>query len=160
MGPILVSADFRWLWKNLVRHFESFRDSGTDNMELEQKIRTRREIVGRYMAKLETWGEVESVFATMNIAWGKVRDPRKMREQDTVISRGSITEIDDRAGGVRPIPQSPYRFSNARSEVQGSAKHRGEDNFSVLSSWIGRSQEDVQALIDSGVLSRDEELLD
>ncbi len=160
VGPILVSADFRWLWKNLVRHFESFRDSGTDNMELEQKIRARREIVGRYMAALDTWDEVESVFATMNIAWGKVRDPRKMREQETVISRGSITEIDDRAGGVRPIPQSPYRFSNARSEVQGSAKHRGEDNFSVLSSWIGRSQEDVQALIDSGVLSRDEELLD
>ena len=112
------------------------------------------------MAGLETWDEVESFFATMNIAWGKVRDPRKMREQETVISRGSITEIDDRAGGVRPIPQSPYRFSNARSEVQGFAKHRGEDNFSVLSSWIGRSQKDVQSLIDSGVLSRDEELLD
>ena len=76
----------------------------------------------------------------MNIAWGKVEGSSQDARQETVISRGSITEIDDRAGGVRPIPQSPYRFSNARSEVQGSAKHRGEDNFSVLSSWIGRSQ--------------------
>ena len=83
-----------------------------------------------------------------------------MRDQETVVSRGSITEIDDRVGGVRPIPQSPYRFSNANSGVQGFAKHRGEDNFSVLSDWIGNSNEETQALLDAGVLCRDEEYVD
>ncbi len=158
-GPILVSSDFRWLWKNLVEHFDSFKNSGTENMELEQKIEIRREIVGRYMANLKTWSEVESTFAKMNIVWGKVRDPRTIQEQETVVARGSITEIDDRNGNVRPIPQSPYRFSNARSEVQGYAKHRGEDNFTVLSSWIGKSDEEIASLLEAGVLKRDEEFI-
>ena len=160
VGAILVSSDFRWLWKNFVAHFESFDNSGTENMELDQKIKVRREIVGRYMADLKTWDEVEATFAKMNIAWGKLRDPRNMREQETVLARGSITEIDDRKGGVRPIPQSPYRFSNARSEVQGPAKHRGEDNFAVLASWIGSSYEETRSLLEAGVLKRDEEFVD
>jgi len=160
MGAILVSADFRWLWKNLVRHFDSFDDSGTKEMALEEKIRVRRDQVGEFMIGLKTWDEVESVMAKMNIAWGKVRDPRTMRDQETVVSRGSITDIDDRVGGVRPIPQSPYRFSNASSGVQGYAKHRGEDNFFVLSTWIGKSVEETQALLDAGVLCRDEEYVD
>ena len=157
MGPILVSADFRWLWKNLVKHFESFDDSSTKEMALENKIRVRREQVGSFMIGLKNWDEVESVMTKMNIAWGKVRDPRTMRDQETVVSRGSITEIDNRVGGVRPIPQSPYRFSNAYSGVQGFAKHRGEDNFSVLSAWIGKSDQETQALLDAGVLCRDDE---
>jgi len=160
MGPILVSADFRWLWKNLVKHFDEFDDSSTKEMALEDKIRVRRELVGNFMIGLKTWDEVEAVMAEMNMAWGKVRDPRTMRDQETVVSRGSITEIDDRVGGVRPIPQSPYRFSNANSGVQGFAKHRGEDNFSVLSDWIGNSNEETQALLDAGVLCRDEEYVD
>ena len=160
VGPILVSSDFRYLWIKFVEHFESFQDSGTENMELDQKIKTRRKIVGRFMADLKTWDEVESTFAKMNIVWGKVRDPRMMREQETVLARGSITEIDDRNGGLRPIPQSPYRFSNAQSGVQGPAKHRGEDNFTVLSSWLGTSHQEVQSLLEAGVLNRDDEILD
>ena len=160
VGPILVSSDFRYLWIKFVEHFESFQDSGTENMELDQKIKTRRKIVGRFMADLKTWDEVESTFAKMNIVWGKVRDPRTMREQKTVLARGSITEIDDRNGGVRPIPQSPYRFSNARSGVQGHAKHRGEDNFTVLSSWLGTSHQEIQSLLEAGVLNRDDEIFD
>ena len=53
--------------------------------------------------------------AKMNLAWGRVRDPVTLQQQPTIASRKAITEVDDRVGGTRPITQSPYRFSGARS---------------------------------------------
>ena len=53
--------------------------------------------------------------------------------------RGTITEVDDRDGGTRPIPQSPYHFEDLKSHVQGGAPHLGEHNEEVLSEWLGVS---------------------
>ena len=75
-----------------------------------------------------------------------------MRQQATVQHRGSLVEIDDRAGGTRPIPQSPYRFSDARSGVRGPAPHLGEHNAEVLADWLGSAAGDVAALTAAGVL--------
>ncbi len=91
--------------------------------------------------------------SAMNIAWGKVRNPAELREQPTLAARGAIVEVDDRAGGTRPIPQSPYRFSAAKSGVRGGAPHRGEHNFEVLAQWLDKERAEVQALLDAGVLS-------
>ena len=66
-------------------------------------------------------------------------------------ARGSIAQVDDRAGGTRPIPQSPYRYSDATSEVRGPAPHRGEHNEAVLADWLGRGSDDIAALYGSGV---------
>jgi crotonobetainyl-CoA:carnitine CoA-transferase CaiB-like acyl-CoA transferase len=92
---------------------------------------------------------------SINVAWGTVRDPASIRQQATVVHRGSIVDIDDRAGGVRPITQSPYRFSNAKSGVRGPAPHRGEHNGEVLSQWLALSTEQIKALADQGVLLSD-----
>ena len=90
--------------------------------------------------------------AKVNLAWGEVRNPEALRLQPTVAHRGSIVDIDDRAGGTRPIPQSPYRFSNALSGVRGPAPHRGEHNTQALGDWLGKSADEVASLADSGVL--------
>ena len=97
--------------------------------------------------------------AQMNLAWGQVRAPVALHEQPTLAARGAITEVDDRAGGTRPITQSPYRFSAARSGVRGPAPHRGEHNIEVLQDWLGRSAAQVQALHGSGVLQFDEDFV-
>ncbi|HZZ89047.1 MAG TPA: CoA transferase, partial [Caulobacteraceae bacterium] len=104
-----------------------------------------------------TWAEVEAVFDKMNIAWGEVRHASAVREQPTLKHRGSIADIDDRAGGVRPTGQSPYRFSQARSGVRGGAPHRGEHNAEVLGEWLGLSPAQVEGLERIGVLSWDAE---
>ena len=80
-----------------------------------------------------------------------------MREQPTVGARGAIAEVGDGAGGRRPIPQSPYRFSAARSGVLGPAPRQGEHNLEVLCEWLGKSAADVRALTASGVLKTGEE---
>ncbi|MEM9624558.1 MAG: CoA transferase, partial [Pseudomonadota bacterium] len=79
----------------------------------------------------------------MNIAWGDVRPAQDVEGLASVQARNSIAQVDDRAGGVRPIPQSPYRFTNAQANVQGGAPHLGEHNQDVLSSWLGMSVEDA-----------------
>ena len=157
-GPILISADFRYLW-HLLTNQMGVNDPTSKDMPLPEKIRIRREIVGKYLANLASWEAVEEAMAQMNLAWGQVRAPVALRDQPTLAARGAITEVDDRAGGTRPITQSPYRFSAARSGVRGPAPHRGEHNIEVLQDWLGRSAAQVQALHGSGVLQFDEDFV-
>ena len=157
-GPILISADFRYLW-HLLTNQMGVNDPTSKDMPLPEKIRIRREIVGKYLANLASWEAVEEAMAQMNLAWGQVRAPVALHEQPTLAARGAITEVDDRAGGTRPITQSPYRFSAARSGVRGPAPYRGEHNIEVLQDWLGRSAAQVQALHGSGVLQFDEDFI-
>ena len=96
---------------------------------------------------------------TMNLAWGKVRDPADVIEQPTLRARGAIVDMDDRAGGTRPLTQSPYRFSAASSGVRGPAPHRGEHNAEVLDEWLGHQADSIEVLAADGVLQQDDETL-
>ena len=153
-GPILVSADFRHLWRSLTRGL-GFADPAEGVTDLETKIAARRGAVAEFMRGLGDWDEVEAAMARINIAWGQVRQGHDLGEQPTLRHRGSIAQVDDRAGGTRPIPQSPYRFSAARSGVRAGAHHRGEHNHEVLGEWLGLGEAEIVALGQSGVLSAD-----
>lgn len=158
-GTILLSADFRFLWKQLVEVYGAEDPAGPD-AQLEEKIRLRRAWVDEFMRGLGDWDAVEAALAKMNLAWGQVRHAATMPEQPTVGARGAIVQVDDRAGGTRPITQSPYRFSGAVSGVRGPAPHRGEHNLNVLAEWLGYSAAAVAELETQQVLQRDETLLD
>ena len=153
-GPILISADFRHLWRRLTADLGVQDPAGPDAV-LNEKIRLRRDAVLAFLAGLGDWDAVEAAMAKMNIVWGQVRAGADLRDQPTIKSRGAIAQVDDRAGGARPIPQSPYRFSDARSEVRGPAPHRGEHNTEVLAEWLGKGAADVAALAAAGVLLRE-----
>lgn len=135
-GPILVSADFRHFFRMLVKE-GGLADPSDDSMDLDAKIAARRAVVGSYMAALSDWAEVAAAMDRVNIAWGQVRPGKSLRDHPTLKHRGSIAQVDDRAGGTRPTPQSPYRFSAARSGVRAGAAHRGEHNAEVLAEWLG-----------------------
>jgi CoA:oxalate CoA-transferase len=153
-GAILVSVDFRWLWKLLTTGF-GVADPSTAEMELDAKIAARRDAVAAFMAGLATWDEVEATMAKMNLAWGRIRTGKALREQPTLAHRKSIVEVDDRAGGTRPIVQSPYRFSGAESGVRGGAPHKGEHTDEILRGWLGLSDKEIAALTELGILTRD-----
>lgn len=157
-GPILLSADFRFLWMQLTK-LMGVNDPTSKDTPLAEKISTRRAIVAEYMLALETWDQVEEALHTMNLAWGKVREPADVVDQPTLVSRGAIVQMDDRAGGTRPLTQSPYRFSAATSGVRGPAPHRGEHNVQVLADWLGYDEAAVDALMADGALQKDDELL-
>ena len=156
VGAILVSVDFRWLWKLLLTEF-GVADPAAADMALEAKIAARRDAVAAFMLSLASWDAVEEAMAKMNLAWGRVRSGKSLREQPTLAFRNSVIDIDDRAGGVRPMAQTPYRFSQAASGVRGPAPHKGEHNADVLRSWLGLSDADIAALLARGILTRDAE---
>ncbi len=151
-GPILVSGDFRYIWRLLTSRLGVAEVSEPD---LAAKIAARRAAMAAFMLSLKTWGEVEAAFAKMNVAWGQVRPAKNVREQATLAHRKSIVEIDDRAGGTRPVAQSPYRWSSAKSGVKGPAPHRGEHNGEVLAEWLGLSDAEVADLAAAGVVLSD-----
>ena len=156
VGSILVSADVRYLWHLLTTRM-GVDDPTEKNMPLDTKIQIRREKITAFMAGLPDWDTIEETMSRMNVAWGRVRDPATILDQDTVRHRRAIVEVDDRDGGTRPITQSPYRFSNATSGVRGPAPHRGEHNREVLDAWLDKSSLEIDALLETGVLQFDPE---
>ena len=97
------------------------------------------------------WGIV-GLFAGPTTAWGDVREGAETLELATVKHRGTITRVDDRGGGQRPVVQSPYRFSAATSGARGGSPRQGEHNAEVLADWLAFDRTTIDALRDNGVL--------
>ena len=127
-------------------------DPSTPSDSFDEKVAKRREAAEAFLLSLETEAAFDAVMQAMNFAWGRVRNPIDARDQATLRARGAIVDVDDRAGGLRPVTQSPYRFSGAKSGVRGPAPHRGEHNAAVLSDWLGLDEAAVSALQDQGAL--------
>ena len=141
-GHLMLAGEFRYIWHQL-HHVCGVQDGLTPDATLQEKIVTRRAAADRYFN--ETLTDRASVIAAldrMNIAWGDVREPTEIASLVSVKARDSIAQVDDRNGGVRPIPQSPYRFRNLEARVQGGAPHLGEHNRLVLGDWLDWSDAD------------------
>ncbi len=130
-GPILISGDFRMIFRLVTRHY-GLQDPAGPDATLDDKIRLRRAAIAAFMAGLPDWDAVEAAMARMNLAWGQVRAGEHLADQPTIRHRGTLVQIDDRAGGARPTVQSPYRYSAAESRIRGGAPHRGEHNEQVV----------------------------
>ncbi len=143
-GALMISADFRFVWKRLVAT-SALTDPTPEGADLPQKIAARRGAVWKFLN--ETLTTREAVLAALdraNLAWGDVRTRQSARELPTVRHRGSITRTDDRAGGTRPVPQSPYRMSGASTGVRGGAPFLGEHNRQVLADWLSLRGDDLK----------------
>ena len=149
-GAVLIAGDFRHVWRQLAR--QGVTDPTPPGAPLAEKIRLRREAAAKFFAALETNDDVRAAMDALNLAWGDVRSSADVRESPTVQARGSIADIDNRAGGTRPVTQSPYRFSNATAGVRGVAPHRGEHNAEVLREWLRCADSEIEALRDQGAL--------
>ena len=136
-GHLMIAGEFRFIWHQLNKICGVSDGLGPD-ASLVEKIEARRAASKKFFT--ETCRNREEVVAAldkMNLAWGDVRAAGDTVSIGSVEARGSIAEIDDRAGGSRPIPQSPYRFRNSESRVQGGAPHLGEHNAEILKDWLG-----------------------
>jgi crotonobetainyl-CoA:carnitine CoA-transferase CaiB-like acyl-CoA transferase len=143
-GPILISADFRHIWILLARE-RGLADPAPRNAPWQEKSRQRHIAARDYFASLPDRAAVIADLRELNLAWGDVREAADIREQPTVKHRKTIIEIDDRAGGTRPVVQSPYRFTAAKAGVRGPAPWRGEHNAEVLKDWLGMGDEQIAA---------------
>ena len=135
-GPILISADFRHIWQQLSRAF-AIADPSPVGAGVAEKSDYRHQAIQRHILSLPDRAALTAQLDRLNIAWGDVRRSEDIRDQPTARHRGAIVEVDDRAGGTRPVVQSPYRFSAAESGLRRPAPWKGEHNDEVLAEWLG-----------------------
>jgi len=151
-GLLMLAGEFRYIWK-LLSSVYGMSDGIEDlqSVTLEEKISSRRAAAKHFFT--ESCSNREEVIAAldkMNIAWGDVRPASEVRELAAVKARGSVIEVDDRAGGTRSITDSPYKFRHLEADVRAGAPHLGEHNEEVLRHWLGWSDveiSDVQAAL-------------
>ena len=144
-GLLMLAGEFRYIWKLLSTNYNvSDGLEEAQDASLEEKITARRAASKQFFT--ETCSNREEVIKAldrMNIAWGDVRSASDVQGLASVAARNSIAEVDDRAGGKRLIPSSPYRYKHLESQVRGGAPHLGEHNEEVLKQWLGWSPEQI-----------------
>jgi len=151
-GPIMVTGDFRNLWRVLTGKL-GVADPTPERASLGEKIRARRGAAAQFYASaFATRAELTAALDRAAIPWGDVRSVAEAFESPTARARESAVRVDDRAGGARRVVQSPYRFSNAPSGVAGVARYRGESNREVLTDWLGAGDDEISRLEAAGVL--------
>jgi crotonobetainyl-CoA:carnitine CoA-transferase CaiB-like acyl-CoA transferase len=151
-GPIIVAGDFRHIWRQL-NTVLGIKDPTPEGASLEDKIRCRREAAGDFFVGFDEREDLTKALDKANIAWGNVNSTADyLSLSETLAHRNSIVDVDDRHGSTRPLVQSPYRFSYAKSGIRDGAPFQGEHNRDVLGDWIGMSDEMVDELTRLGVL--------
>ena len=144
-GYLMLAGDFKFIWKQLsevcgVQDGLQHRTA----VSIEDKIAARRSASNQFfMETCTTREDVITSLDKMNIAWGDVRSAADVADLACVQARESIVQIDDRSGGTRSIPQSPYRFRRNQSNVRKGAPHLGEHNDEVLQEWLGWTSADI-----------------
>lgn len=89
------------------------------------------------------------------LAVGAVRSVAEVCDSDWARERDVVREVDDRGGGTLRIPNAPWKFSDAPGVgVSGQPRYRGEDNSAVLTDVLGLTADEIDTLVDDGVLSR------
>ena len=155
-GYLMLAGDFKFIWKQLnevcgVQDGLQHRTA----VSIEDKIAARRSASKQFfMETCLTRDDVITALNKMNIAWGDVRSAADVADLACVQARESIVQIDDRSGGTRSIPQSPYRFRRNQSNVRKGAPHLGEHNDEVLQEWLGWTSADIDK-VSSSLVSDD-----
>jgi CoA:oxalate CoA-transferase len=153
-GPLLISADPKYLWFRL-----SGRYGLTDPdpaAAAQDRIAARAEIVRSWLAGFDDRAELIAALEAAGVAWAEVRTPATVLDSPTVAERQIAVEVDDRAGGTRPVVRMPYRFSAGRCEPRGGAAFVGEHNSDVLTDWLGLTPDQIRDLERSGAVLPEE----
>ena len=153
-GPVCLAGGFQWIWNQLSKVLGVPDPAGRDT-ELGTKIELRREATRNFFMNLPDRAALIAALDKANLAWGDVRKGGEVFTSPTIQARGSVVQVDDRAGGERPVFRSPYRFSALESGVAGPPRHRGEDNVGVLIDWLSMSAEEADARASTGAMLSD-----
>jgi CoA:oxalate CoA-transferase len=117
---------------------------------IDQKIANRLRIIKEFIEGFGTRAEAVAALEKAGVAYADVRTPSTLMDSPTAKAREVVAQVDDRAGGTRPVIRMPYRFSAASSEPAGGPAYVGEHNADVLGRWLGRTPEQVADLERSG----------
>jgi crotonobetainyl-CoA:carnitine CoA-transferase CaiB-like acyl-CoA transferase len=150
-GHIMITGDFRYVWRVLTTKL-GVLDPTPPGATLSEKIRSRRRAAADFYRSFPDRAKLIEALDTGGLAWGDVRSTDAAFASPTARTRGTAAVVDDRGGGRRRVVQSPYRFSGAKSGVQGGAGYRGEHNREVLTQWLGVPFDEITKLEEAQVI--------
>lgn len=153
-GAFTIAGDFRWIFRQLIERC-GLVDPTPPGASLARKIELRRQAVRDFLRALPDRAAVVAQLERAELAFGEVRSTAAALESETVRARGTVVDVDDRAGGTRRVIQSPYRLSGSTSGVRGPAPRRGEHNREVMSRWLQLDDTEFADLTSRGVLLRE-----
>jgi CoA:oxalate CoA-transferase len=157
-GPLLVSGDPKFVWARL-KDGAGLRDRDPQALPA-TRIADRAELVREWISSFTDRAELIAELERVGLAWAEVRTPATVMQSPTAIARDVAAQVDDRAGGTRPVIRMPYRFSAASCSPRGGAAYVGEHNAAVLADWLGMDANEVGNLEEAGVLRRPEQTVE
>jgi CoA:oxalate CoA-transferase len=137
-GPILVSADRRYLWRQLKACFGL--DDAVPGLPLEEKLRARAQVIAEWTAGHADRDGLKRDLETAKVAWADIRHGGDVLTAPAVAGRGTVVEVTDSDGERRSVARMPYRFSAAASGPARGVPEAGEDTADVLREWTGRTE--------------------
>jgi crotonobetainyl-CoA:carnitine CoA-transferase CaiB-like acyl-CoA transferase len=137
-GPILISADRRYLWRQL-RDLFGLADPAPD-APLEEKLRGRERAIAGWTAGHADRDALKRDLDSARLAWADIRHAGDVLTAPAVAGRGTIIEVTDSDGESRSVARMPYRFSDAASGPPRGVPEAGEDTADVLREWTGRAE--------------------
>jgi CoA:oxalate CoA-transferase len=150
-GPIMLNRTLPHVWK-LLKPLYPLKSEEPVGADLPTKERCRREAIRQWMHSFAGRESLKRALEKADLAWGDVRTSENLLESPSVVARKIAVSVDDGAGGVRLVTQTPYRFSDAESGVRGGAADLGQHNAEVLGEWLGLSPSDLARFAASGAL--------
>ncbi len=111
-------------------------------------------IVSGWVAGFESAADLEAAIGFSSILVADVRTADEIRNTDWAADRGAFVDVPLKQGG-RPVtvPQAPWRFSKSPSGAVPSVGFRGEHNRQVLSRLFDVTQDEIDRLEASEVIS-------
>jgi crotonobetainyl-CoA:carnitine CoA-transferase CaiB-like acyl-CoA transferase len=151
---ILITADLKWIWRVFSTR-DGLVDPTPDGADIETKIQTRRETLVERIRSFDSFDSLISKLDELNLAWGLVREfGDDSFAEPSVGPRGIFVDVTDDIGEPRRTVQSPYRFSESQSGIDGDAHvpKRGEHNAQALTDWLDMDAAEIEALVSEGIL--------
>ena len=154
---ILVTGDMKWMWVMFSTR-DGLADPTPDGADIATKVRMRHEAMEQHMLDHESFDALTATLDRLNLAWGEVQPfGPGIYDQPSVKALGVVVDVTDDAGNPRRTIQSPYRFSQSKSGIDGDARiaKRGEHNVAALRDWLDMDENELSALAESKALISD-----
>jgi CoA:oxalate CoA-transferase len=118
----------------------------------------RRQNLAALLAEVRAWintfSDLEQLQAQVSeggLAVGEVRTLTEFAKSDWVREWNAIVEVDDRNGGVTPMPGNPWIFGGSTLPAPGVPAFQGEHNHDILAE-LDLSDDEIEALRERRIL--------
>jgi crotonobetainyl-CoA:carnitine CoA-transferase CaiB-like acyl-CoA transferase len=155
-GGYLVIMSFLHHWKDLCQAMNRLDLAGNSHFSTDlERLQRRPEVVKIIEDWLQTFPDVPSAIAHMEkhqVPVAPVLSVAETVQHPHHRARGTVRTVHDRLAGYFEMPGMPLKFSRFPKDLPLEAATLGQHNQEVLTTYLGRSAQEVQILRDAGVL--------